>query len=198
MSAFSSLTVGGRCSVTVTPDELLAALQRGDDDAYRRLVNAELEGLYALSYRILGNRADAEDVCQEVLTKLYQSAATLHSGTVVRAWLRRVCVNACLNVRRRRRKRAYAEFTDDFPSPADTGDSVEDTAFRRAVQEALQQLSPRQRATFVLRHLQECSVKETAEIMGCAEGTVKVQFSRAVLRLRGLLRDWYDVEAEGV
>ncbi len=162
---------------------------------------AELDGLYLLAYRLLGNRADAEDACQEVLTKLYQCAPTLRSGTVVRAWLRRVCVNCCLNVRRRRKSRAhpdsYAELTDNLPSSAATDDSVAEAAFRRAVDQGPPRALPRQRATFVLRHFHECSVKETAQIMGCAEGTVKVQFSRAVLRLRGLLRDWYDVEAEG-
>jgi len=201
MSVASLLTVRGRFSVTVGQDELLLALQRGEDDAFRRIADTELDGLYLLAYRILGNRTDAEDVCQEVLTKLYQSARTLRSGTVLRAWLRRVCVNCCLNMRRRSRSRAhpdpYAEISDDMPSGDDTDETVADHAFRAAVRDALEQLSPRQRATFVLRHFQECSVKETADILGCAEGTVKVQFSRAVLRLRGLLHDWYDVPEEG-
>ena len=147
MSVISSLAVGRRCSVTVTPDELLAALRRGEDEAYRRIAENELDGLYLLAYRMLGNRAEAEDVCQEVLTKLYQAAPTLRSGTVVRAWLRRVCVNCCLNLRRRRRSRAhpdpYAEITEDLPAPGGTEETVTETAFRTAVDEALQHLSPR-------------------------------------------------------
>ncbi len=187
--------------MTVTPDGLLAALQRGEDEAFRRVADAELGGLYALAYRILGNRADAEDVCQEVLVKLCQAAPTLRSGTVLHAWLRRVCVNHCLNMRRRARSRAApelsGELTDQWADETDTDEAVTDAAFRRAVTQALEELSPRQRATFVLRHFHDCSVKETAEILGCAEGTVKVQFSRAVLRLRTLLQEWYDVSEEG-
>ncbi len=185
----------------MTPDEVLAALQRGEEEAFRRVAEAELGGLYALAYRMLGNRAEAEDVCQEVLLKLWQSARGLRSGTVLRAWLRRVCVNCCLNVRRHARSRAGAdlagELSEQWVAPGDTNETVTNSAFHAAVLAALQEVSPRQRATFVLRHFQECSVKETAEILGCAEGTVKVQFSRAVVRLRSLLQDWYEVREEG-
>jgi RNA polymerase sigma-70 factor (ECF subfamily) len=202
MSVVASLTVGRRCSVAVTPDELLAALQRGEDEAFRYVAETELNGLYLLAYRILGNRADAEDVCQEVLLRLCQAAPGLHSGTYLRAWLRRVCVNLCLNMRRHAKSRAgsdhVVEATEDLTDGLATEDAVSEVAFRAAVTEALQQLSPRQRATFVLRHFQDCSVKETADVLGCAEGTVKVQYSRAVIRLRSLLQDWGEPVGKGV
>ena len=183
--------------MAVAPDELLAALQRGEDEAFRQVARAEMDGLYYLAYRILGNRAEAEDACQETLVRLCQAAPTLRSGTFLRAWLRRVCVNYCLNLRRGAKRRRWVdqpeEMTENMPAPTGTEDTAEATAFLAAVAEALTQLSPRQRVIFTLRHYQGCSIKETAEIAGCAEGTVKVQFSRAVHRLRGLLGDWYEV-----
>jgi RNA polymerase sigma-70 factor, ECF subfamily len=180
--------------VSIAPDGVLAALQRGNEEAFRQLAEAELDGLYGLAYGILGSRADAEDVCQEVLLKLYQTAPRLSPDTPLRAWLRRVCVNRCLDVRRMLKRRPQAaEPLDEataLPGALGSEEAAAEALFRQAVTAALVHLPRKQRAIFVLRHLQECSVRETAQIMGCAEGTVKVQLSRAVAKLRHLLRDW--------
>jgi len=184
----------GRSSVRSAPEELLPALRAGDDDAFNEIAQAQMAGLYVIASGILGSAEDAEDACQEVLVRLYKAAPKLPPDTNLRAWLRRVCVNHCLDQLRQRRWRGRSDVpaTDELPAPAQAGPdrATEDAAFRCAVLTALSRLSPRQRLVFVLRHFGGCSVRETSEILGCAEGTVKSQLSRAVERLRELLTDW--------
>jgi RNA polymerase sigma-70 factor (ECF subfamily) len=189
-----------RLPVSGGPDELLAALRRGDQEAFRQVAEAEFDAIYVVACGILGSNEDAEDACQEVLLRLYQAAPRLLPNTTLRPWLRRVCVNYCLDeCRRRRRRRMLTQAPANLdaalcqPGPEQ---AVDETAFRRAVARALAQLTPKQRAVFVLRHFRGCSVRETAEILGSAEGTVKAQLSRAVRRLRQALSDWRPASPE--
>lgn len=180
----------GGSAVTEAVSGLLAALRRGDDEAFRRVAAAEVRDLYALAWGILGRRDEAEDACQEVLLRLYRAAPKLSPDTSLRAWLRRVCINYCLDERRRRTRREVreaAELTWPNAGAWSPQEAAERTEFRARLHRALAFLPPGQRAVFVLRHVHECSVKETAHALGCAEGTVKAHLSRAVRRLRQLL-----------
>jgi RNA polymerase sigma-70 factor (ECF subfamily) len=176
------------------PDEVLAGLRRGDEDAFRQVASTELGGLYAIALGILGNRDDAEDACQEVFIRLHRAARRLPPATSLRAWLRRVCINWCLDeVRRRNRRGSLLRCAEHGPAAgplADPESAIEDSQFRQAIRRALLELSPRQRAIFVLRHVLGCRIREIGQTLGCADGTVKVQLSRATRKLRELLRDW--------
>jgi RNA polymerase sigma-70 factor, ECF subfamily len=181
--------------VTDQPDVILVGLQRGQEDAFRRLAAREFEGLYLLARGILGSTEDAEDACQETLVRLHRAAPGLSPDTSLRAWLRRVCVNYCLDERRRRKPRGAAEpFSESNDPPAAPESSPHRTAeraeFRAALERALAVLPPRQRAVFVLRHFHGCTIEETSRLLGCAEGTTKSHLSRAVRALRPLLREW--------
>jgi RNA polymerase sigma-70 factor (ECF subfamily) len=175
-------------------DDLLAALRAGNHDALRRVAQQELEGLYVIASGILGNTQDAEDACQETLIRLHKSARRLRPDTSLRSWLRTVCVNWCRDELRRRRNRVRVDGNCDRADLQSSGVAPEEvavgTAFELAVMQAVTQLSPQQREVFLLRHFQNCSVRETAEILGCSQGTVKSQFSRALCKLRELLSDW--------
>jgi RNA polymerase sigma-70 factor (ECF subfamily) len=174
------------------PDELLAALKRGDNGAFREVAEAEIDGLYTLALGILGSREDAEDACQEVFLKLLRFAPRLSPGTSLRAWLRRVCLNHCLDQCRRRRPRRRAELLESAGTasqPATPQERAEESELQSAVQRALMDLTERQRIVFVLRHFTGCPVKEIAEQLQCAEGSVKAHLSRAVSKLRVLLSD---------
>jgi RNA polymerase sigma-70 factor (ECF subfamily) len=174
------------------PDELLAAMRRGDDNAFRQVAKTEIDGLYALALGVLGNHEDAEDACQEVFLKLLRFAPRLSPGTSLRAWLRRVCLNHCLDQCRKRRPRRRAELLE-FAGPksalATPQQQAEEAELQSALRRALVQLSDRQRAVFVLRHFSDCPLKEIAEQLRCSEGSVKAHLSRAVSKLRVLLSD---------
>jgi RNA polymerase sigma-70 factor (ECF subfamily) len=181
---------------------LLAALARGEAEAFQRVVEEEFGGLYAIAWGILGNGDDAEDACQETFLKLHRAARKLSPDTSLRAWLRRVCVNCCLDERRRRKRRGFSEsLSESTEPPAAPGSSLQQAAegaeFRVALARALALLPPRQRAVFVLRHFHECSVGETSDLLGCAEGTTKAHLSRALRALRKLLSEWSPSEVKG-
>jgi len=177
------------------PDGLLAALRRGDDGAFRQVAEAEIDGLYALALSVLGSREDAEDACQEVLLKLLRFAPRLSPGTPLRAWLRRVCLNHCLDQCRRRRpiRRVALLESASLRDPSATPQQrAEEAELQSALWRALAQLPERQRAVFVLRHFGGCPLKEIAEQLQCAEGSVKAHLSRAVSKLRVSLSDLRD------
>jgi RNA polymerase sigma-70 factor (ECF subfamily) len=196
MHATVHVTPGCREDLRVTdrPHDLLARLRRWEDDAIREVAAAELDRLHALALGMLGTEQDAEDACQEVLLRLLRAAPRLLPTTSLRAWLRRVCVNYCLDQQRRRRPALQCQSLESLsvePSrPGTQQAAVEERELRTALTRALLQLSPQPRAVFVLRHFDGCSLKEIAHILGCAEGTVKAHLSRAVSRLRVLLGDW--------
>ncbi len=127
-----------------------------------------------------GDRHLAEDLTQNALVRLY-----LHWGrarsTRVEAYARRTLVNCFLDHRRRAwvsRERSF----EDLPDSA-----TESGADDPELLAALRALPPRMRAAVVLRHVEDLSVEEVAEVLGCSTGTVKSQTARGLAKLRAHL-----------
>jgi RNA polymerase sigma-70 factor (sigma-E family) len=130
-----------------------------------------------------GNAHQAEDLVQTVLLRMYVSWPRIRSETR-NAYARKMLVNAHLDERRRpyaRHEQNHAEVPDvavEAAAPSDT---------EAAVFRALAELPPRMRAAVILRHLHDASVAETADALGCSEGTVKSQTARGLAQLRAAL-----------
>ena len=125
----------------------------------------------------------AEDLVQSTLTKLYVAWPVFQRAGNRDGYLRRVMVNALTDERRRmwwRRERPVAELPDR-PQAGPDGD--DDSALRTA----LRDLPPRMRAAVVFRYFYDLDIAETADALGCSQGTVKSQTSRALDRLRDAL-----------
>jgi RNA polymerase sigma-70 factor (sigma-E family) len=135
-----------------------------------------------------GNATQAEDLVQTVLLRMYVSWPRIRPDTRD-AYARRMLVNAHLDERRRpyvRLEQNHADVPDvavEQTSPSDADAAV----FR-----ALAELPPRMRAAVILRHLYEASVVETADLLGCSEGTVKSQTARGLAHLRATLAELSD------
>jgi RNA polymerase sigma-70 factor (sigma-E family) len=134
-----------------------------------------------------GDRFAAEDLVQTALMRLYVAWPRVRPETVD-AYTRKAMLNALIDDRRRafsRHERAHAHVPDlavaDEPDPH--------TETETAVFTALAALPPRMRAAVVLRHLVELNVAETADALGCSEGTVKSQTARGLAALRTALAD---------
>jgi RNA polymerase sigma-70 factor (sigma-E family) len=137
-----------------------------------------------------GDDAAAEDLVQATLTRLYVHWARVSHADDPVAYGYRSLTNTFLDEQRRAHRRR--EVLSDV-----TPDDVETTAdpeTRRLVLEALDHLAPRQRAVVVLRHFLQYDVAGTAEVLGCAEGTVKSQNAKALAHLRELLGDSLHIE----
>jgi len=154
--------------------------------------------VYLLSLDLTGNHHDAEDLSQEVFMKAYRSFSRFRGEASLLTWLRRIAVNTYLNKRRKKALR-FMRFFDDVDrsggwAKEEPGPDVEAAGrvMRAAVEQALETLSPRERSAFVLRHYQDLAVKDVAEAMGCAEGTVKSLLHRSARKLQKTLAPYRD------
>jgi len=161
---------------------------------------AYADGLYNLARYLTKNESDAEDLVQETYGRALKSAAQFTPGTNLKAWLFRILRNAFVSHYRRERHNPITggldTVTPRLPVPEDIGrrrDSVEIDRLRKAaaedIQRALMALSEEAR-TVILLDLEGLSETETADVIGCAVGTVKSRLSRARAALRQTLRDW--------
>ena len=168
--------------------ELVLPMTRAaDDDEFERLMCAHERQVLGVALRLTGNLADAQDAAQEVFLRLHRSRSSLRED--VGGWLYRVTVNVCSDIGRRRRVRAVVPLERDVVSSEASPDmEASRLADRRRIDAALLQLGERERAALVLRDLEGLSTAEVAEVLGSAEATVRVQISKARLKLRELLR----------
>lgn len=170
-------------------DDLVAAAASGDPAAARELVGRHLAPVVAFAHRMLGNRADAEDVAQDAFLALWRHAGRWRAGggASLRTWLCRIAYNRAVD--RLRRKPAVPldavlEMADPAPG-AQAG--LERGAVTRRVAEAVASLPERQRAALLLRHFEELGNPEIAEILGVGVEAVESLLARGRRTLRTTL-----------
>jgi RNA polymerase sigma-70 factor (ECF subfamily) len=177
---------------------LVEECQRGDPNAFSRLV-AIHEGLvYNLAVRLLGDPEEAKDVSQDVFLQVYRMVPRFEGRSSLKTWIYRIVVNQCRNRQRwwRRRRRDRALPLEEL-TPADSarlqarGECPDEEMARREqgrrVQAALLRLSLDHRVVLLLREVEELSGAEIALALGVAEGTVKSRLARARDALRQAL-----------
>lgn len=175
--------------------ETLNRVQAGDRAAFDELVRFYREDLLRVTYRFVGNYEDAHDVLQQVFVKVWQNVERWEPRAPFWSWLYRIAVNESLGWKKREKRRyeVVAPIEESpYPDPESAAPSPLEEVDRRQlearVRRAIEKLPEMQRATFVLRFREELSVKETAAVLGCAEGTVKANGYHAIRRLRKILR----------
>lgn len=153
-----------------------------DEASYREYVAHRMDGLRRTAYLLCGDWHTADDLVATALVKLLRHWPRVSAMEQPDAYVRRMLLRAWLDERRRpwRREHATAAVPDRAAGVADTTD-------RLAILAQLAQLPPRRRAVLVLRFFCDLSVEDTAEALGCTEGTVKSQTARALETLRARL-----------
>jgi RNA polymerase sigma-70 factor (ECF subfamily) len=171
---------------------LIISFKRGEAQAFDRLMALHTDKVFALAWSVLMNREDAMDAVQEVFIKLYKSLPSLSESDNLSAWLYRVCLNHCID-RKRRAKCSRTEFTDDDWERLQ-GSERDDPEYcacqsevGQVIRAAVNHLPERQRLVFTLRHYRLLSINEIAQVLGCTTGAVKAHLSRATARLRDRL-----------
>lgn len=180
--------------VTDHDDDPDSALVRragaGDQAACSALVDRHLGRVLALAGRVLGNRADAEEVAQETFLRLWARAADWQDGGArVPTWLHGVALNLCRD-RLRRRREAPMDDAGEPVSPDPQPDASlqrQDVAAR--VAQALARLPERQREAIVLCHYGELGNAEAAALLGLSVEALESLLARGRRRLREILRD---------
>ncbi len=177
---------------------LLRRLVDRDERAFRELIDEHRDRVFNITYRMLGNRAEAEDVAQEVFITVFKQIENFRGDSKFSTWLYRVTVNHCKNrikylARRHDRDRDELDETSQQQNGAVNGTPVRiknpDTALESAqmeklLQEAIASLDDEQRAVVILRDVEDLSIEEICEITGLPDGTVKSRLHRARLVLR--------------
>lgn len=154
------------------------------DADYAAFVHAAWPSLYRTAYLMLGDHGLAEDLVQTALAKTYARWRQVRELDAAHGYARTTMLNTAASWFRRRSWRNELA-TGSLPEAAHDPDPSD----RPAVLDALQLLAPRQRAVIVLRFYEDLSVAQTADALGCSEGTVKSQTSEALNRLRILMGD---------
>ncbi len=179
---------------------LLELLRAGHPGAFEQLVASQASRLINLAYRLVGNRAEAEEIAQEGFLRLHRSLHRFRGECSLSSYLYRIVTRLAIDHLRRERLRRKVFFfrrqnedLDPVEMAADAAASPRDRLQAqetgRRLQVALGGLSARQRTVFVLRHQEGMALKEIAETLGLEEGTVKVHLHRAVKALRVALED---------
>jgi RNA polymerase sigma-70 factor (ECF subfamily) len=189
-------------------DRLLAERAiAGDVGAFDALVTGYADRVFGVAYRILGDRAEAEDLAQEVFVALYHSLKTFRGESRLSTWIYRITKNRCLNrlkFLKRRRFGTNADVDDPAlrerlvdPATDERGQKTADRVLEGRdtaafVQRFLDELPDEQRTLVVLRDIEDLSYEEIVEITGLPLGTVKSRLHRARAALAVLLTPHLD------
>jgi len=176
----------------VDDDALLAAFSAGAADAARALTDRHLGRIYALALRMLGNQAEAEDVAQDTMLRLWKVAPEWQAGRAqLSTWLYRVASNLATDRLRsvQRHRPADDSALDSLIDPSPGADDVLITAERdTALHYALNRLPDRQKLAITLRHFDEMSQPDMAEIMDTTIEAVEGLLGRGRRALAAMLR----------
>lgn len=171
---------------------LVTRVGRQDRQAFRILVDRHLTSIVTLARRMLKDEAEADDIAQEALLRLWRAGETLELGPHgLRPWLRRVTSNLCLDRIRSTRRTVV---TDEVPEMAEEPTQeagLEQQDLARRVGEAMNALPERQRRALTLFHHEGLSQAEVAEVLGVSDEAVESLLARARRALRASLeKDW--------
>lgn len=197
MSSADLAPVAGPGIVEWDEATLVARARDRDVAAFEVLVRRHQRGIYGLCRRMTGRDADAEDLVQEVFLTAWRRLPDLQDDGAFGGWLYRSATNQCLTLLRRRRPPEPID--DDAPPPTDGaaaglgGDparQAQNTAAMQALGSALQRLTPRQRACWLLHEVHGRSYDEIAQLLGTTNATVRGRISRARAELAEVMRPW--------
>ena len=171
---------------------LIERAAAGDSAAFEQLMIHSQQRVMAITWRTLGNEADARDASQEVFLRMYKYLKRFKQNQDFFAWLYRITINVCRDIAKKRQRHInqFTSLTDDagalvLPSgQQDAEEAVLHTQERDLVARALATLPYKERASIVLRDIEGLSTEEVARIMKSSSTTVRSQISSARKKIR--------------
>lgn len=189
-------------SMTDLERALLRRLRDRDERAFRELLDLYRDRVFNVTFRMLGDRAEAEDIAQEVFIAVFKTIDTFREESKFSTWLYRVAVNHSKNRIKylsRRNDRNRTEIDDNTTDaeegsiaaaarPARPDRALQGAQMEQVLQAAISTLDEEHRVLVVLRDVEELSIEEICEITGLPDGTVKSRLHRARAALRKKLQ----------
>jgi RNA polymerase sigma-70 factor (ECF subfamily) len=188
-----------------TDTELIARTLGGDGNAFAILVDRFQRKIYRVAYAIVRNDVEADTITQDTFIQAYTHLARFEGRSEFETWLTRIAINRSRDSLRRR-KFVSLFTTDDEGEPQGWVEPVDDRPgpereimahqLRAAIENAEKKLSTQQKLIFRLRHYEERSLEEIAELLGLRSGTVRAHLFRAIHKIRQELAEWVSVREE--
>ena len=183
--------------------DLIRAAQRGDEQAFERLVRTYDQSVLRIALNLLRSPEDARDVYQEAFLRVYKNLGNFRFDCSFHTWLYRIVTNICLDHLRKRKVRREdppvvdsaegvidrMERAEEESAHADPERTVFNLQVGARIDVALQNLSPRERMVFELRHYQGLRLRNIGEVLGTSEEAAKNCLFRATQKMRGVLGD---------
>ncbi len=180
---------------------LLAEVRAGRPELFEPFVRRYQRKITRVAYRMLRDAGEADCAAQETFLRAYRSLGEFREGSSFETWLTRICINWCKDRMKRRRLVLYfhqAPLPEEEAGPEDVAPHPDPSPERRAISREIRErlaraigdLSPRQKTIFRLKHFEELSIPEIAEITGLDPGTVKSHLFRAANKIRERLREF--------
>ena len=176
----------------------VAQVRAGDREAFRPLVERYSHMVFGQAYRMTGNESDAEEIVQETFLRAFRGLASFEDRSNFGTWLFRIATNCSLDLLARRKSQPQPaivnEEEEDSPEDrlASESPSPERLLYSRELQgrirEAMDGLTPVERAAFVLRHFEGRSIEEIAAALHVRAGAAKQSIFRAVQKMRESLQ----------
>jgi len=185
-----------KATVVESDVQVIARARRGEESAFAELLRRFRAPVFNLCLRMLKNRDDAEDVAQDVFIKVFGMLERYDDRYAFRSWVFKIAANQCIDFIRRNRVKLQSldeplkfkgeeierQFPDEAPNPEET---VETREIGQLLLEITDQLPPHYRSMIVLRHQEQLSYEEIAEVLDLPLGTVKARIHRA----RAMMKD---------
>lgn len=180
---------------------LIEEIRAGNTEGFEYFIRQYQSKITRVAYRLLRDLGEADCAAQESFLRAWQNLNHFREGSTFETWLTRICINWCKDRLKRRRIVLYfhqsPDDVGDEPGPRDTAPHSDPSPERRAhsreirerLREAIETLSPRQKTVFTLKHFEELSIPEIAELTGLDSGTVKSHLFRAAHKIRERLSD---------
>jgi RNA polymerase sigma-70 factor (ECF subfamily) len=190
-------------------NQLVARTKKGDQKAFTELVDIFSERIYNLGLRILKNPDDAADVLQETFLAVYEKIDSFDGRSNFFTWLYRIATNFALMKLRKEKRTVYTD--QDMEEHYDSPEKIQihewqnlplkdmlNEEFRKHLEHAIDRLPEIYRSVFLLRDMENMSIKETSKILGITESNVKIRLKRARVYLREELAAYMEEYSKGM
>jgi len=174
---------------TRTDGEVVRAVLAGDRNEYGELVGRYRDRYARFAARMLGSADAAEDAVQDAFIRAFEQLQQCRDPDNFAGWFFLILRNRCLAERRRTARTGSSADAAAVPAAEQADGPVVQQEQRRALQQALLELTPEQREVFVLKHVEDLSYEEIAGRLGASIPSLKMRMHRAYDRLRERLKD---------
>ncbi len=193
-----------RASERIDERELIRSAQHGDPEAFEQLVRSYDQNVLRMAFNLLHSQEDARDIYQEVFLRVYRNLPRFRFDCSFSTWLYRIVANLCLDQIRKRKVRKESsaavetangeldrlQFIPEHRADGDPQRQLMSAEVKTRINEVLDELTPRERIVFQMRHFQGMRLRAIGEALGVTEEAAKNCLFRATQKMRAALGDF--------